>query len=101
MDTLIGIGTSAAFFYSVIVTVFRTSVQSYVNVDVTYFDVAIVVIAFITFGKYLEARAKLKTGDTIEKLLTLQSKTALVIRNGNEMEIPIGEVVHGDHIVVK
>jgi Cu2+-exporting ATPase/Cu+-exporting ATPase len=101
MDTLIGIGTSAAFLYSVVVTVFREAVQPFVNVEVTYFDVAIVVIAFITLGKYLEARAKLKTGDAIEKLLTLQAKTALVIREGKELEIPVGEVVRGDLIIVK
>ena len=101
MDTLIGIGTSAAFLYSAIVTVFRTQVAAYVNVDVTYFDVAIVVIAFITLGKYLEARAKLKTGDAIEKLLNLQAKTALVLRDGKEVEIPVDQVVHGDFIIVK
>lgn len=101
MDTLIGIGTLAAFLYSVAVTVFREAIRSYVNVDVTYFDVAIVVIAFITLGKYLEARAKIKTGDAIEKLLNLQAKTALVIRDGKEVEIPVDQVVHGDLIIVK
>ncbi|MBU6388740.1 heavy metal translocating P-type ATPase [Patescibacteria group bacterium] len=101
MDTLIGIGTSAAFLYSVIVTVFREALRPYLNVDVTYFDVAIIVIAFITLGKYLEARAKLKTGDAIEKLLTLQAKTALVLRDGREVEIPIDQVVHGDLLIVK
>jgi Cu2+-exporting ATPase/Cu+-exporting ATPase len=101
MDTLIGIGTSAAFLYSVVVTVFREAVRPFVNVEVTYFDVAIVVIAFITLGKYLEARAKIKTGDAIEKLLNLQAKTALIIRGGVEVEIPVDQVVHGDLIVVK
>lgn len=101
MDTLIGIGTSAAFLYSVLITVFREEVRAYINVSVTYFDVAIVVIAFITLGKYLEARAKIKTGDAIEKLLALQAKTALVIREGKEVEIPISEVVHGDLLIVK
>jgi len=101
MDTLIGIGTSAAFLYSVTVTAFAEQLRAYVNVDVTYFDVAIVVIAFITLGKYLEARAKIKTGDAIEKLLNLQAKTALVIRDGQEMEIPVDQVVHGDLIIVK
>lgn len=101
MDTLIGIGTSAAFVYSVAVTVFAEQLKAYINVDVTYFDVAIVVIAFITLGKYLEARAKLKTGDAIEKLLTLQAKTALVIRDGKEVELPVDQVVHGDLIIVK
>ncbi|MFH1178550.1 MAG: heavy metal translocating P-type ATPase, partial [bacterium] len=101
MDTLIGIGTSAAFLYSAAVTIFAEQLRTYVNVDVTYFDVAIVVIAFISLGKYLEARAKLKTGDAIEKLLNLQAKTALVIRDGVELEIPIEQVVHGELIIVK
>ncbi len=101
MDTLIGIGTSVAFLYSAVVTVFREELRSYVNVNVTYFDVAIVVIAFITLGKYLEARAKLKTGDAIEKLLMLQTKTALVFRDGKEVEIPVDQVMHGDLIIVK
>ncbi|MFA6519573.1 MAG: heavy metal translocating P-type ATPase [Candidatus Paceibacterota bacterium] len=101
MDTLIGIGTSAAFLYSVAVTFFREALRPYLNVEVTYFDVAIVVIAFITLGKYLEARAKIKTGDAIEKLLNLQAKTALVVRDGKEIEIPVDQVVHGDLIIVK
>src|SRR3989344_8405677 len=91
MDTLIGIGTSAAYLYSVAVTFFSEALRPYINVEVTYFDVAIVVIAFITFGKYLEAGAKIKTGDAIEKLLNLQAKTALVLRDGREVEIPVDQ----------
>ncbi|MFA6355338.1 MAG: copper-translocating P-type ATPase, partial [Candidatus Paceibacterota bacterium] len=56
---------------------------------------------FITLGKYLEARSKIKTGDAIEKLLNLGAKTALVIRNDKEIEISINDVVHGDLIIVK
>ena len=101
MDTLIGIGTSAAYLYSFIVTAFEETLKPFINVEHIYYDVTIVVIAFITLGKYLEARSKLKTGDAIEKLLNLQAKTALVIRDGKEVEIPIGQVVHGDLVVVK
>lgn len=101
MDTLIGIGTSAAYLYSVALTIFREALRTYVDVNVVYFDVTIIVITFITLGKYLEARAKVKTGDAIEKLLALQAKTALVIRNGKEEEISIADVVHGDIVVVK
>src|SRR3990167_4580255 len=101
MDTLIGIGTSAAYLYSVAVTVFEEPLKTYINVSNTYFDVTIIVIAFITLGKYLESRSKLKTGDAIEKLLNLQAKVALVIREGKEVEIPISEIVHGDLLVVK
>ena len=93
MDTLIGIGTSAAFIYSLVATI--------LNIQATYFDVTIVVITFITLGKFLEARAKVKTGDAIAKLLNLQAKTALVLRGNQEVEIPVSEVVHGDLIIVK
>ena len=101
MDTLIGIGTSVAFLYSFIVTAFEDSLRSLINVEHTYYEVTIVVIAFIALGKYLETRSKLKTGDAIEKLLNLQAKTALVIRDGKEVEIPVGEVRQGELIIVK
>ena len=101
MDTLIGLGTSAAYLYSFIVTAFEESLRPFLNVDATYYDVTIIVIAFITLGKYLEARAKVKTGDAIEKLLNLQAKVALVVRDGREIEIPIDQVVHGELIIVK
>ena len=101
MDTLIGIGTFAAFLYSFIITAFEEPLRPFLNVDHTYYDVTIVVIAFITLGKYLEAKAKVKTGDAIEKLLNLQAKTAIIIRDGKEQEIAINQVVHGDQIIVK
>ncbi len=101
MDTLIGIGTVAAFLYSFAVTAFEETLRPFINVDYQYYDVTIVVIAFITLGKYLEARSKIKTGDSIEKLLNLQAKTALVIRNGKEVEISVNDVIHGDLIIVK
>ncbi len=101
MDTLIGIGTSVAFLYSFIITALGGVLSPFINVDQSYFDVVIVVIAFITLGKYLEARSKIKTGDAIEKLLNLQAKTALVIRDQKEMEIPLVEVVVGDIIIIK
>jgi Cu2+-exporting ATPase/Cu+-exporting ATPase len=101
MDTLIGLGTSAAYIYSLTVSAFGSSLGAFIDTSATYYDVTIIVITFITLGKYLEARAKVKTGDAIEKLLNLQAKTALVVREGKEIEIPIGEVVHGDSIIVK
>jgi Cu2+-exporting ATPase/Cu+-exporting ATPase len=101
MDTLIGIGTSVAFLYSFLITALEVPLSAYINVHESYYDVSIVVIAFITLGKYLEAQSKLKTGDAIEALLNLQAKTALVLRNGIETEIPIEQVVHGDSIIIK
>ena len=101
MDTLIGIGTTAAFLYSFVVTAFEEVLIPFINVEYVYYDVTIVVIAFISLGKYLEARSKIKTGDAIEKLLNLQAKTAIVIRDGVEVEIAVDQVVHGDLIVIK
>ena len=101
MDTLIGIGTSVAFLYSFAVTAFEETLAPFIDTASTYYDVTIIVIAFIALGKYLETRSKIKTGDAIEKLLNLQAKTALVVRNNKEIEIPIEQVVHGDVIVVK
>ena len=101
MDTLIGIGTTAAFLYSFTITIFGNSLGSFIDITSTYYDVTIIVITFIALGKYLEAKSKIKTGDAIEKLLNLQAKTALVIRDGKEIEISINDVVHGDLIVIK
>jgi Cu+-exporting ATPase len=101
MDTLIGIGTSVAFLYSFTLSAFEEVLAPYLAVDQLYYDVTIVVIAFITLGKYLEANSKLKTGEAIEKLLGLQAKTALVLRNGKELEVMVSEVVVGDIVIVK
>lgn len=101
MDTLIGIGTASAFLYSFAVTAFEDVLKPFINVENTYYDVTIIVIAFIALGKYLEARSKIKTGDAIEKLLNLQAKIALVIREGKEIEISVSEVKHGDLIIIK
>jgi Cu+-exporting ATPase len=101
MDSLVGIGTLVAFLYSFIISAFEGPLAAVMNTEQNYYDVTIVVIGFITLGKYLEARSKLKTGEAIEKLLHLQAKTALVIRNGETVEIPIEEVVVGDVILVK
>jgi len=101
MDTLIGIGTSVAYLYSFIVVALHEPLKQFINTSNTYYDVTIIVITFIALGQYLEARSKIKTGDAIEKLLNLQAKTALVIREGKEIEIPANEVKHGDLIIVK
>ena len=101
MDTLIGIGTLAAYMYSAVVTLIP-SVRELLHIpDYTYFDVTIVVIGFVVLGKYLEARSKMKTGEAIEKLIGLQAKSALVIREGKEIEIAVEEVKRGDAVIVK
>ncbi len=101
MDSLVGIGTSVAFLYSFIITAFDKVLAPFINTQQNYYDVVIVVIGFITLGKFLESRSKLKTGEAIEKLLGLQAKNALVLRDGMEMEIPVSEVVVGDIMIVK
>ncbi len=101
MDTLVGIGTLVAFSYSSIVLLFP-EIKALINApDGLYYDVTIVVIGFITLGKYLEAKSKLKTGEAIEKLLGLAAKSATVVRDGKEIEIPIDQVVVGDVLLVK
>ncbi len=101
MDSLVGIGTSVAFVYSFIITAFEEVLSPYINTEQSYYDVTIVVVGFITLGKYLENRSKLKTGEAIEKLLNLQAKSALVLRDGKEIEIPIDQVQVDDMVIVK
>ncbi|NBS68655.1 cadmium-translocating P-type ATPase [bacterium] len=101
MDTLVGLGTVAAYVYSFILSAFEEVLAPYVDVTATYYDVTIVVIGLITLGKYLEVRAKQKTGAAIKKLLGLQVKTAVVIRGGKEETLPIDQVQKGDVVLVK
>lgn len=101
MDTLIGIGTFSAYVYSALLTLFPAVREWLRAPEYTFFDATIVVIGFVTLGKYLETRSKKKTGEAIKKLLDLQAKTALVVRDGEEREIPIEEVLVGDTVIVK
>jgi Cu2+-exporting ATPase/Cu+-exporting ATPase len=101
MDTLIGIGTGAAYFYSALMLLFPSLREALGLPETMYFDVTIVVIGFVLWGKYLEARSKLKTGEAIRKLVGLQAKTALAVRDGREVEIPIADVRVGDALIIK
>jgi len=101
MDALIGLGTGTAFVYSLVLTVFAGPLRPYLDVGQTYYDTTIVVIVFVTLGRYFEARAKLRTGDALEKLFDLQAKMALVVRDGREVETLVGEIAAGDLIAVK
>lgn len=94
MDTLIAIGTSAAYFYSIYIIFFEPELGQ-------YFEVGAVLITFVMLGKYLEALAKGKTSAAIKKLMGLQPKTALVVRNEKQQEIAIDAVVVGDIVIVK
>jgi P-type Cu+ transporter len=97
MDTLITVGTSAAYFYSLFATIFPSSFGE----DMVYFETSAILITFIILGKWLEAVTKGKASEAIKKLIGLQPKTATVVRNGEEMQIQIKDVVVGDIIIVK
>ena len=97
MDSLIFVGTSAAYLFSI-----YESIRLFLGATADlYYETAAYIIIFIFLGKYLEASAKKKTSQAIEKLLNLQAKTAHVIRDGKEIEIPVDEVSVGDVIIVR
>jgi Cu+-exporting ATPase len=100
MNTLIAAGTSAAYIYSVLATFFPSLFEIQGYSAVVYFDTAATIIVLILLGRLLEARAKGKTSEAIKKLMGLQPKTARVIKNGREMDIPIEDVEIGDIILV-
>ncbi|PYF08246.1 heavy metal translocating P-type ATPase [Ureibacillus chungkukjangi] len=98
MDVLVVMGTSAAYFYSVYQTIITIGAHHHAQL---YFETSAVLITLILLGKLFEAKAKGRSSEAIKKLMGLQAKTALVVRNGIEKEIPIEEVVEGDTILVK
>ena len=101
MDTLVAVGTGTAFLYSIFPTVYpRWFTNQGLQPDV-YFEAAAVIIALILLGQLLEHRAKNQTSDAIRKLMGLQAKTARVIRNGQDVDIPIADVVEGDIVRVR
>lgn len=101
MNTLIAVGTSAAYFYSAVVTFFPGLFAASGMGHAVYFDTATVIIALILLGRLLELRAKGQTGEAIKKLIGLQAKTARVIRQGGEVDVPVSDVLAGEIIVVR
>lgn len=99
MNTLIALGTSAAWIYSTVALAFPTIFPE--GTANPFYDVTAVVIALVVLGQALEVRAKGQTSQAIRKLIDLQAKTARVLRNGQEVEIPVEEVLVGDVIVVR
>ncbi|MDD3497927.1 MAG: heavy metal translocating P-type ATPase [Candidatus Moranbacteria bacterium] len=93
MDTLIAVGTSAAYFYSLATT--------YLIEGEVFYETSALLITFVVLGKWLEARAKGKAGDAIKKLMGLQAKTARVEKDGEEIDIPLDEVAPGDMVIVR
>jgi len=93
MDTLIALGTSAAYFYSVYVVLFGLKGQ--------YFEASAVLITFVVMGRYLEGIAKGKTSEAIKRLMEVSPKFAVVIRKGKEIKISIDDIIKGDVVLVK
>ena len=101
MNTLIAVGTSAAYLYSVAATFFPWLFAAKGLAAEVYFDTAGAIIVLILLGRLLEARAKGQTSEAIKKLIGLQPKTAIVIRDGKEIEILVADVQIGDQVMVR
>lgn len=101
MDTLIALGTSVAYFYSISAIIFKKNFES-VGIDAhVYFETSAAIITFILLGKYLELKAKGKTSKAVKALISLQAKQARVVRSGVESQIPVDQVVIDDIVSVK
>jgi Cu+-exporting ATPase len=101
MNTLIAVGTSVAYFYSMIAVVAPGLFTTGVLETHLYFDTSAMIIALILLGRFLEARARGQTSEAMEKLVGMQPKTALVIRDGEQKETPVEDVMVGDLILVR
>ncbi len=101
MDTLIAIGTSAAFGYSFVATFFQEFFSASKTMPAVYYDTAAIIITLILLGRLLEAIAKGQTSEAIKKLMGLRAKTARVVRDGKELDIAIEEVIVGDIVIVR
>lgn len=101
MDTLVALGTAVAYLYSLFATAFPQVLESQGIEVAVYYEVSSVVITLVLLGRLLENRAKGETSEAIRKLMGLQAKTARVIRNGQEIDIPIEQVAVADVIVVR
>ena len=99
MDVLVALGTSAAYFYSLYLSI--ASLGSEAHMVELYFETSAVLITLIILGKLFEAKAKGRSSEAIKKLIGLQAKQATVVRNGQELVIPIAEVLSGDIVYVK
>ena len=100
MDVLVAMGTTVAFGYSTLVLIATTLGNEILGTHV-YYETAAAIITLIVLGKLLEVRAKGKTSEAIKKLMGLQAKTARVVRNGEEVDVPIAEVIQGDVVIVR
>ncbi|MDH4067439.1 MAG: heavy metal translocating P-type ATPase, partial [Dehalococcoidia bacterium] len=101
MNTLIAVGTSVAYFYSLIAVVFPSLFAAGMMEPHLYFDTSAMIIALVILGRFLEARARGQTSEALKKLIGMQPKTALVLREGEQREVPIEDVRVGDLVLVR
>ncbi len=101
MNTLVSVGTNAAYLYSVALTFFPATIAPKGMEAMTYYDTAAILMTLIIMGRWLETKAKRKTSEAIKRLMKLQPKTARVIRAGQELDIPIDDVRVGDRVLVR
>ncbi len=101
MNSLVAIGTGSAYIFSLMLTLFPEVFFNSNHKNHVYFDTSAVIITLILLGRWLESRAKLKTGSAIKKLIELQPKTAIVKERNLEIEKPIDELKLGDIIIIK
>ncbi|MCX7793659.1 MAG: copper-translocating P-type ATPase, partial [Thermodesulfovibrionales bacterium] len=101
MNTLVSVGTFSAYIYSLIATFYPSIFTRGGMEPHVYYETSSVIITLILLGRLLEARAKARTSEAIRRLMELQPKTAKVLRNGVEMDIPVEEVIPGDFVIVR
>jgi len=101
MNTLIAVGTSVAYFYSLIAVVFPSLFAAGMMEPHLYFDTSAMIITLILLGRFLEARARGQTSEALKKLIGMQPKTALVLREGEQRDVPVEDVRGGDLILVR
>src|SRR6185437_13439644 len=101
MNTLVAVGTSVAYGYSAFVTLWPALARRWGFQEHLYYETAVIIIALILLGRWLEARAKKQTGAAIKALMGLQARTARVIRDGREQDLPIEAVRVGDLVRVR
>ncbi|KOR89180.1 ATPase P [Paenibacillus solani] len=101
MDVLVSLGTSAAYFYSLYLTIEWSRMGTMHHGPQLYFETSAVLITLVILGKLFESLAKGRTSEAIKSLMGLQAKTALVIRDGKELTIPVEEVIVGDVVLVR
>jgi P-type Cu+ transporter len=101
MNTLITVGTSAAYFYSIVATFFPTWIRIADKKVEVYFDTSVMIITLVLLGRWMESRAKRSASNAIKKLMQLQPRTAKIERQGEELEVSISELILGDRVWVR